>query len=125
MASYATLDELTAWLHPEPVPDNALRLLEEASDALDEVLIGALYDPADPGVVDVLRRACVRQVHWMIERGDETGANADIQSMTTGQRSFTRRTVGSGAGVTPRLGAQAASVLRTSGLLTMWPLVVG
>ncbi|MEE4419521.1 hypothetical protein [Streptomyces bugieae] len=122
---YATIEDLTTWLAPDPVPDNAVRLLEEASDALDEVLIGAVYGTDDPAVAEVLRRACVRQVHWLMERDDETGANSDVQSMSVGGRSFTRRTVGSSAGVAPRIGSQAASVLRSSGLLTIYPLVVG
>jgi hypothetical protein len=123
--AYATVSDLEAWLAPEPAPDNAWRLLEEASDALDGALTGAMYDPADPTVQDVLRRACVRQVHWMMDRGDETGAQNDLQSMSAGSRSFTRRTVGEGAGAAPRIAPQAVTVLRTSGLLTMWPLVVG
>jgi hypothetical protein len=123
--AYATISDLEAWLAPEPAPANATRLLEQASDALDSALIGAMYEPTDPGVQDVLRRACVRQVHWMMDRGDETGAQNDLQSMSAGSRSFTRRTVGEGAGAAPRIAPQAVTVLRNSGLLTMWPWVVG
>jgi hypothetical protein len=129
--AYATTADLEAWLDPEPLPPNAERLLEEASDDLDEVLIGAVYDtdedgqPTDPDVAEMLRKATVRQVHWMMRRDDETGADSDVQSMTVGQRSFTRRTVGSAAGTTPKVGPRAAQILRTSGLLTMWPVVVG
>lgn len=123
--AYATISDLEAWLAPEPAPAGAHRLLEQASDALDQALIGAMYEPTDPGVQDVLRKACVRQVHWMMDRDDETGANNDLQSMSAGSRSFTRRTVGEGAGAAPRIAPQAVTVLRTSGLLTMWPLVVG
>jgi len=123
--AYATVSDLEAWLTPEPAPANAWRLLEEASDALDSALIGATYNPDDPAVQDVLTKACVRQVHWMMDRDDETGANNDLQSMSAGSRSFTRRTVGEGAGAAPRIAPQAVTVLRNSGLLTMWPLVVG
>lgn len=123
--AYATISDLEAWLAPEPAPANAWRLLEEASDAIDGALTGATYNPADPTVQDVLRRACVRHVHWMMDRGDETGAQNDLQSMSAGSRSFTRRTVGEGAGAAPRIAPQAVTVLRNSGLLTMWPLVVG
>ena len=123
--AYATISDLEEWLAPEPAPANAHRLLEQASDALDQALIGAMYEPADLGVQEVLRKACVRQVHWMMDRDDETGANNDLQSMSAGSRSFTRRTVGEGAGAAPRIAPQAVTVLRTSGLLTMWPLVVG
>ncbi|MFF9003662.1 hypothetical protein ACF1GW_38855 [Streptomyces achromogenes] len=123
--AYATISDLEAWLAPEPAPATAARLLEEASDAIDAALIGAMYEPHDPAVQEVLRKACVRQVHWMIERGDETGAQNDLQSMSAGSRSFTRRTVGEGAGAAPRIAPQTVTILRTSGLLTMWPLVVG
>ena len=123
--TYATISDLEAWLAPEPAPANATRLLDQATAALDGALIGAMYDPDDPDVQEVLRRACVRQVHWMMDRDDETGAQNDLQSMSAGSRSFTRRTVGEGAGAAPKVGPQAALVLRTSGLLTMWPLVVG
>ena len=123
--SYATVSDLEAWLAPEPAPANAHRLLEEASDAIDGALTGATYDPTDLDVLEVLRRACVRQVHWMMDRDDETGANNDLQSMSAGSRSFTRRTVGEGAGAAPRIGPQSALLLRNSGLLTMWPTVVG
>ncbi|MET8113811.1 hypothetical protein [Streptomyces prasinus] len=123
--AYATVSDLEAWLAPEPAPDNAVRLLELASEAVDEVLYGIAYDPDDPDVLAVLRKAVVRQVHWLMDRGDETGSQDDMQSMSTGQRSFTRRTVGQGAGAAPRVGPKVVSVLRSSGLLQFYPLVVG
>ena len=124
--AYATISDLEEWLAPEPAPANAHRLLEQASDALDQALIGAMYEPTDTHVQDTLRKACVRQVHWMLERADETGAQDDVQSMTTGQRSITRRNgTGTGGSAAPRICPAAATVLRTSGLLTMWPLVIG
>lgn len=123
--AYATISDLEAWLTPEPAPANAWRLLEEASEAIDSALTGAMYNPDDPDVQAVLTKACVRQVHWMLDRDDETGANNDLQSMSAGSRSFTRRTVGEGAGAAPRIAPQVVTVLRNSGLLTMWPLVVG
>lgn len=123
--AYATVSDLEAWLAPEPAPDNAVRLLELASDAVDEVLYGVAYDPDDPDVQDILRKATVRQAHWLMDRDDESGAQDDLQSMSTGQRSFTRRTVGQGAGAAPRVGPKVVSVLRASGLLQFYPLVVG
>ena len=123
--AYATISDLEAWLSPEPAPANAWRLLEQASDAIDSALIGAMYDPNDLEVQEVLRKACVRQVHWKMERGDETGAQDDVQSMTTGQRSITRRASSGSGGTGPKIGPEAATVLRNSGLLTIWPLVLG
>ncbi|MFJ3089028.1 hypothetical protein [Streptomyces sp. NPDC086838] len=122
---HATVTDLEAWLAPEPVPDTAARLLSQASRRVDRALHGAYYDITDPYVVDALREATVCQAHWMIDRDDETDATADLQSMSTGQRSFTRRTVGEGAGATPRLAPAALDVLMTSGLFRFDPLVVG
>jgi hypothetical protein len=61
----------------------------------------------------------------MIDRDDETGATDDLQSMSTGSRSFTRRTVGQGAGSTPRLAPAAADLLMVSGLFHGFAWVVG
>lgn len=112
---YATVSELEAWLAPEPAPENAVRLLTRASTAIDRALYGLAYDKADAGVKQTLSAACVQQVQWLIDRDDETGAQNDLQSMSTGQRSFTRRPVGSGSGSAPRIADSVADVLLTSG----------
>ncbi|MEU0354969.1 hypothetical protein [Streptomyces cyaneofuscatus] len=122
---YATVPDLAAWLAPEPAPDNAVRLLTLASQRVDRALLGAYYDRDDAEVIEVLRQATVQQVHWMLERGDETEAQSDLQSMSTGSRSFTRRTVGQGAGQTPQLAPSVVDLLRTCGLFRFDPLVVG
>ena len=113
---YATVSDLEAWLAPEPAPENAVRLLTRASTAIDRALYGLAYDREDPDVQQALLDACVQQVQWLIDRDDETGAMDDLQSMSTGQRSFTRRTVGDGAGRAQRLCQSAADRLITSGL---------
>ncbi|WP_420032236.1 hypothetical protein ACN2WE_05080 [Streptomyces sp. cg28] len=112
---YATVSDLEAWLAPEPAPENAVRLLVRASTAIDRALYGLAYDVDDPEVQDTLSLACVQQVQWAMDRDDETGATDDLQSMSTGQRSFTRRTVGTAAGQVQRLCQSAADVLLTSG----------
>lgn len=124
--AYASVSDLEEWL-TEPAPDNAVRLLEQASDAVDELLYGVAYDADDPDAQAVLRKATIRQAHWAIERDDETGAHSDVQTMSVGQRSVTRysKAAGSSSGSEPRFAPQAVSVLRTSGLLQFWPLVVG
>ncbi|MFD3520415.1 hypothetical protein [Streptomyces sp. NPDC058653] len=126
--AYATVPQLADWLAPEPAPATAVRLLEQASDAINVALYGVAYDVDDPDVLAVLAKACVRQVHWMVERDDETGALSDVQSMTAGKRSFARfaRSGGSsGLSATPKLCDAAVDVLRVAGLLTFHPLVVG
>lgn len=122
---YATVSELEAWLAPEPAPPNAVRLLARASTAIDKALYGLAYDPTDPETQEVMRAACVQQVQWLMDRDDETGAQDDMQSMSTGQRSFTRRPGGQGAVSTTQLAASAADVLMVSGLFRTFTWVVG
>jgi hypothetical protein len=123
--SYATVSDLEAWLAPEPVPENAVRLLKRATTAINRALHGIAYDKDAPEVKQVLSDACVIQVHWAMDRDDETGAQDDLQSMSAGSRSFTRRTVGQNAGQTPRLCRAAADELLASGLFDGFVLVSG
>ncbi|WP_247223615.1 hypothetical protein [Streptomyces scabiei] len=67
----------------------------------------------------------MQQVHWGDGSGDETGAQDDVQSMSTGSRSFTRRTVGQNAGQSPRLCRAAADVSSASGFFKGFVWVVG
>ncbi|MFJ6316084.1 hypothetical protein ACIQJW_08385 [Streptomyces californicus] len=121
---YATVPDLAAWLAPEPAPPNAVRLLTLASQRIDRALLGAWYDRDDAEVVEVLRQATVQQVHWMLERGDETEAQSDLQSMSTGQRSFSKRALRDGE-QPQKLAASVVDLLRTCGLFRFDPLVVG
>lgn len=129
--AYATAADLGNWLDPKPLPDNPGKVLELASDDIDELLTGAWYDvdadgmPTAPDVITALRDACVRQAEWLLDRDDLSGAQSDVQSMTVGGRSLTRRTVGSGAGAAPQFSPRAVVVLRRAGLLALYPLVVG
>lgn len=113
--SYATVSDLEEWLAPEPTPANAVRLLKRATTAINRGLHGIAYDTTDPEVQETLLNACVLQVHWMMDRDDESGAQDDLQSMSAGSRSFTRRTVGQNAGQTPRLCQAAVDELLASG----------
>lgn len=128
--SYATTDDLADFLRSTPLPADADRMLEEASDDIDAALVGVRYavdaygQPTDPKVIATFRKAAVRQVHWMMDRDDETGALDDVQSMSTGARSVTRRTVGPQAGTARVLGPRAARVLRTAGVAA-YPLLLG
>lgn len=122
---YATVSALEAWLAPEPAPENAVRLLKRASTAIDRALYGLAYDRDDSDVKQTLSDACVLQAQWLIDRDDESGALDDLQSMSTGQRSFVRRTVGDDAGKTQRLCQSAADELIISGHFTRFVWVVG
>ncbi|WP_097930846.1 MULTISPECIES: hypothetical protein [unclassified Streptomyces] len=121
---YATVPELTAWLAPEPAPPNALRLLTLASQRIDRALLGAWYDRDDAEVQEVLRQATVQQVHWMLERGDETESQSDLASQSTGIRSYSKRPLRDGE-QPQRLASSVGDLLRTSSLFRFDPLVVG
>lgn len=114
---YATVAALEEWLTPEPAPQNAVRLLTRASTAIDRALHGLAYDIDDPDVQATLSLACVQQVQWLMDRDDETGAQDDLASMSTSQRSFARfaRKDGASGGSSSRLTQSAADVLLTSG----------
>lgn len=121
---YATVPDLAAWLAPEPAPPNAVRLLALASQRVDRALLGAWYDRDDAEVVEVLRQATVQQVHWMLERGDETESQSDLASQSTGIRSYSKRPLRDGE-QPQRLASSVGDLLRTCGLFRFDPLAVG
>ncbi|WP_192809930.1 hypothetical protein [Actinomadura rudentiformis] len=124
MAVYATPDELTAWLD-SPAPPTAVRLLRVASQIVDEILIGAIYDtdaddaPTDPNVAARLREATCAQAAYLLALGDDTGATTQAGSHSVGGVSASR------AQAAPRWAPQAVSVLRSAGLVPVHPVVPG
>lgn len=126
--AYATEEEFAAFLDPEPLPANARRLLDTASDQIDELLVGAVYDTDEVGdpvglnLSKVFAKAVIYQAQYLKETGDETGANANVSSMSQGGLSIARALRGSsGSGRTPRYSENAIGVLRTGGLLSIHP----
>lgn len=121
MRIYATVEDFTAFLAPDPVPANAARLLKSASRKLDALLLGVRYAtdadgmPTKQSVLDVFREAVCLQAQYVAELGDETGANANVSSQTVGNVSVTRAlsVVGSG---TSRVSPDLIDLLQTSGL---------
>lgn len=69
--AYATVDQLNTKLGKTPV--NAQQLLDRASRDVDRALLCAVYDPADPDVVDALREATLEQVAANLDAGNVTG----------------------------------------------------
>lgn len=69
--AYATITELNTKLGRTPV--NAQKLLDRASRDVDRALLCAVYDPADPAVVDALREATLEQIAAGLDAGDVTG----------------------------------------------------
>lgn len=113
--SYATVDELEDHLDGDPTPAHPERLLDRASERVDEMLIGAVYDGTDPDVTAALKRATLLQAQWMAP--DETGQRAQFSSMSTGGVSWTRAQRQGGGVTDSRFSPDALSYIRTSGLL--------
>lgn len=130
MRIYATVQEFTDFLDPDPVPANAGRLLRKASWRLDDVLIGARYDtdtdgmPTDPDIVDLFREAVCLQAQYIADLGDETGANANVNSQKVGGVATTRALSLVGGG-TPRVSPEMIELLRASPLASIHPFVGG
>lgn len=127
---YATIEDFTDFLDPDPVPENAARLLKNASRKLDEALIGAVYDhddegvPTDPHLLEVFKEATCLQAQYVADLGDETGANANVSQMRVGDVYTVRAlsVVGSG---TPRVSPEMLTLLQAEGLLPVYPIVWG
>jgi len=127
---YATLQEFTDFLDPDPVPANAARLLKNASRKLDQLLIGAVYDtdaeglPTDPELADVFREAVCLQAQYIAALADETGANSNINQMRVGDVYYFRAlsVVGNG---TPRVSPDMLDLLRTAGVTPVHPITRG
>lgn len=126
---YATVQEFTDFLDPDPVPANAARLLANASRKLDQVLLGAVYAttnglPTDPELADVFREAVCLQAAYIAALGDETGANANVNQMRVGTVHVYRALPLTG-GSTSRVSPEMLLLLQTEGLVPVYPLVWG
>jgi hypothetical protein len=125
MVVYATADDLADFLDPAPVPPTAPRHLPQASEDIDELLIGAVYDvdandlPTDPRIADALKRATCAQALFIAVGGDETGAKAQFGTVNVGSIAYSRnqRMDGANARVPLRYGPRAVSILRMAQLL--------
>jgi hypothetical protein len=125
--AYATEAEFAAFLDPDSPPAHARRLLDTASDQVDELIRFAVYevdaegDPVSVQVADALTKATIYQAQYLKETGDETGANANVSSMSQGGLSISRSFGSGGSGRTPRYSENAIGVLRAQGLLPIRP----
>ncbi|WCN06065.1 hypothetical protein [Streptomyces sp. M92] len=93
--SYATTTQLANQLQAAP-PLDAARQLVDASKALDDALLTAVYDtdsagmPTDPDVQAAFAEAVCDIVDWWDETGDELGVDSDWQSVSAGPVSMSR-----------------------------------
>ncbi|MFE6627353.1 hypothetical protein ACFVNB_08915 [Streptomyces rochei] len=125
--AYATEPEFAVFLAPDSPPAHARRLLDTASDQIDELIRFAVYEvdaegePVSTAVADALRKATIYQAQYLKETGDETGANANVSSLSQGGLSIARSFGANGSGKTPRYSENAIGALRREGLLPIRP----
>lgn len=136
MPQYATPAEYTSYTGGTTTD----RVLTVASNRIDEVLIGAVYDvddndlPTDATILAALKNATCEQALFMDEEGDTSGtgnaSTGTLQSASIGSASYSmdataaaekRQNTPSGAPIAPG----ALSILRVEGLLPVWPIACG
>ncbi|MFI6814431.1 hypothetical protein ACIBG7_18615 [Nonomuraea sp. NPDC050328] len=123
--AYATVDELEAWLDPDPVPASAARKLARATRYMNNVLLKtAIYPIDDNGLpteqshITAMRDACCALVEWWEENGDDgLGAGDEYTSVAAGSISFTKGAGGSDlTRGDPRRAPEAVEILDGAGL---------
>lgn len=125
---YATTADYAWWLDAAP-PVGAARSLRVASERVDELLRGALYEtdsqgyPSDAEVRDTVRWATCEQADYQRAIGDPYGRGAlgTLTSMSIGSVTVARGKTASGSAAPPRYAESAARRLKRAGLLTTAP----
>lgn len=122
--TYATEAEFTAWLNPDPVPAGAARLLRDASEDVDEMLLTACYRvdeddmPVDDPVKEALRDATCAQALHRSEHGDDVEIATSGEAVSLGPLSFGGTSKGGNAsGSVPQRSPRALRILRNAGLI--------
>lgn len=119
--AYATVEQYRDFTKDQTtVDDYVTAALEEASELIDELAAGALYDtgedglPTDADVIDLFMRAACAQAQYLIVLDDPTGAKATYTSVSVGSVSYSRAgTVNRGLRYAPR----AITLLRNADVL--------
>ncbi|WP_188197221.1 hypothetical protein [Nonomuraea sp. SYSU D8015] len=121
MVVYATGADYAAYTG-QPAPAGIDAVLARASERIDELLVGAVYDvdpvtelPTDPKEREAIARATCAQAAWSLAVGDPYGVAAAFSDVKIGSVSLKR--AGDGGSGPARHAPDAASILRTAGLL--------
>lgn len=130
-----TTDYANAGMDAPATGTNLRRVLRVASQRVDEMAAGAIYDtnsvtllPTDAAVTVTLRDATVVQAAHQIEIGDPygVGTSDEYQSVTAGGITLTRGQGAGGSSSTPgRWSSEAYEILRAAGLTGGVPLAIG
>ena len=122
MAAVATASDWQNLLHVTP-PDNAEYLLALATEDVDDLIVGAVFDtvaglPADPDLLAALKLATVVQAVFLADGKDPSGGAAAIQEVTVGGVRYTRAARGDRPG---RYSPRAQGILQRAGLIPVAP----
>lgn len=116
---YATSDDYAAFTG-QPAPEGTDAALARASERIDELLIGAVYDvdeqemPTDPVKREAITRATCAQAAWSLALGDPYGVAAAFKDISIGSVRLGGRNTEGGS---PRHAPDAARILHVAGLL--------
>ena len=86
---YATVEQLTAYL-PGDAPEDADRLLDRASEVIDDALLTAVYavntagSPIDGDVVTALADAACAQVEFWLASDEEDDVLGPVEDVSVG-----------------------------------------
>ena len=121
--TYATEGEFAAWLNPDPAPSGAARLLRDASEDVDEMLLTAIYRvdedglPVDAPVIEALRDATCAQAWHRSEHGDDVEISMSSEAVSLGPLSFGGGGAGKASQGIPQHSPRALRILRNAGLI--------
>ncbi|MEV0236876.1 hypothetical protein [Nonomuraea sp. NPDC050786] len=118
---YASAADYAAYTGQD-APSGIEAVLARASERIDELLVGAVYDvdpatelPTKPKEAEAIARATCAQAAWALAVGDPYGVAAAFKSVSIGSVKLDR--AGGGEAGPARHAPDAASILRTAGLL--------
>ncbi|WP_113705369.1 hypothetical protein [Nonomuraea lactucae] len=119
MVVYATAADYAAYTD-KPAPDGIAAALARASERIDELLLGAVYNtddnemPTDPKEREAIMRATCAQAAWSLALGDPYGVASAFKDVQIGSVRLGGRNTDGGP---PRHAPDAARILHTAGLL--------
>ena len=126
---YASVKQYRDWSGDTGTPAQRIAVkIQRASEDLDLALVAAVYRtdadgmPLDPGLANVLVRACSAQCQYLLDVNDDSGIKREYASTSVGGVSASR-TRSSQGGALPRLCPRALSILRVNGVLPAAPLI--
>lgn len=126
---YASVAQYRAWSADQFTPNDLVTTaLRRATEVIDRVLIGAVYQtdadgmPIDAGVLNVFMRATCAQAQFILANNDFANVKSQYSSTSMGGVSQTRASSAQNQ-MFPPVAPQAAAILQVAGVLPSAPLI--